>query len=488
MPIAGDAAGLLFGYTPAGSDRIQVAPGAARPTSPPAAAPARPIEALNVLIAAVLPPVDPPPPVLDLASFGWSGVLFGLTALVVSGFFATLRLALRQSHAPRILAAAPERRRERLAKLLDRADPLATSASVLSIIFRLLFFLQLLRMFSGEEQSWLDLTLTLVVAVPLHWLAIEGLPLVLAKRYGDGLLQSSLGAFSVLQWPFSFLSHGLEGLRSAFVRIVGMQDNSKVERQIVEGLRDVIAESEIDEDLDETERELIGNVMEFGDVDVAAVMTPRTEVVAVEVSASLLDAARALAASGHSRIPVFEQNLDTIVGTFSARDVIQVLAAGELAGSELRALVRPAYFVPETKPVSELLTEFRRTKNKIAIVLDEYGGTAGLVTIGDVLAEIVGEIPDESDLDEPHPFRRLSDGRTEIDATLHVSEVNEELGLQLPEAEDYETLAGFVLARLGRFPEQGEVFEHDGFEFQVTEASDRRVLKVCVQRLVERGA
>ena len=149
----------------------------------------------------------------------------------------------------------------------------------------------------------------------------------------------------------------------------------------------------------------------------------------------------------------------------------------------LHALLRPAYFVPETKLVSELLKEFRREKLKLAIVLDEYGGTAGMVTLGDVLGEIVGVIHDESDEEAPSQFKHLPGGVVEFDAGVHVSEVNKLIDLDLPETADFETLGGFVLAEFGRFPLRGESFTHGAAEFQVSEVTDRRVLKVRVRKL-----
>jgi CBS domain containing-hemolysin-like protein len=145
--------------------------------------------------------------------------------------------------------------------------------------------------------------------------------------------------------------------------------------------------------------------------------------------------------------------------------------------------MRPAVFVPETKLISELLAEFRRDKQKMAIVLDEYGGTAGLVTMGDILAEIVGEMGDEFDERVEDDVWRRDDGSADVVASLRISEVNEELELELPEEEDFETLAGFVLARLGHFPKPGEALVEDEVEFTVLEASDRRVLRVRVRRL-----
>jgi len=132
--------------------------------------------------------------------------------------------------------------------------------------------------------------------------------------------------------------------------------------------------------------------------------------------------------------------------------------------------------------MTELLAEFRAKKQKMAIVVDEYGGTAGIVTLANVIAELVGEVPDEDEDDGVSPIRKREDGSYEVEATLHVSEVNEELGLDLPEEADFETLGGFVLAELGRFPQPGDGFVHDAVAFEVLEASDRRVLKVLVRR------
>jgi CBS domain containing-hemolysin-like protein len=274
--------------------------------------------------------------------------------------------------------------------------------------------------------------------------------------------------------------HGLEAARGALMRIVGLRQNPSDARRIVEGLREVIEESDLSRELDATEREIISNVMEFRDVGVAAIMTPRTAVIGLEVGENIAEATRVLAESGHSRIPVFEGTLDTIIGVLTARDVVLAAAEQNVNGG-VRAWLRPAYFVPETKPISELLTEMRREKIKIAVVLDEYGGTAGIVTVGDILREIVGDIGDESDEPEVQPIRRLPDGSAEVDAGLHVSEVNKALGIEIPEGEDYETLAGYVLSEMGRFPKRGETFSALGSEYVIVDANDRRVLKVQIR-------
>jgi CBS domain containing-hemolysin-like protein len=209
-------------------------------------------------------------------------------------------------------------------------------------------------------------------------------------------------------------------------------------------------------------------------------MTPRTEILGVEVSEGLPGALRMAVEESLSRIPVYEGSIDTIVGYINARLVLKLLAEDELMSAELRDHLQPALFVPETQRVSTLLSEFREERQKMAIILDEYGGTSGLVTIGDVFAELVGELQDEfSDEEEPEEIRRIAPGISEVDGAARLDEVNEALELGLPEEEDYETMAGFVLSELGRIPRSGDKFKREGVRYEVLEASDRRV--ICVR-------
>jgi putative hemolysin len=433
-----------------------------------------PLPATAALASSPLPAVD------DLQALAWLAC-----ALVGAAFFATMRLALQHSLPERVLARTrSDARRSALRPLLERVGELASSARLLELLCDLVFASLLVGWLAGDAplEGW-TVVRALILSVPILLLATEALPAVVARGWGDSLLIAALRPFHVLQLPISAVVVVLEGARRALMRVFGLQESFGDTRKIVEGLREVIEDSELEGDLDETEREIIENVMEFRDVDAAAIMTPRTEIHGIEISSDLVAAASRTSESGHSRIPVYEGSLDTILGTISARDLVNVAASEGLRQSplELREILRPAYFVPETKPVSEILTEFRREKVKMAIVLDEYGGTAGLVTLGDVITEIVGDIHDEFDEDAPHSVQRLDDGSAEVDASLHVSDVNEELDLEIPDGEDFETLAGFVLSELGHFPKQGEVFQHDGVEYRVIEASDRRVLRVSIR-------
>jgi CBS domain containing-hemolysin-like protein len=432
---------------------------------------------------------DPGPLAFDWA-VGWEWALAALPFLAAASAFAMLRCALQYSSTARILARdLPAPRRARLEPLLKKADRLATSAGILEVTCELAFAALLVRAAAGDAPStWGSIAKALAFGVPAILLGTELLPTAVAPRLGDALLVNALSAFALLQAPLRWIVDALEAARRMLMRVAGLRQNPASARHIVEGLREVIEDAEISGDLDETEREIIGNVMEFRDVNVSAVMTPRTEVRGADIGDGMLAAARTLADSGHSRIPVFDGSLDTILGLVTARDMIQAAAEHGLEHSSLQSVLRPTHFVPETKRLSELLAEFRREKIKLAIVLDEYGGTAGLVTLGDIVREIVGNVPDEFAKDAPQPVRRLPNGTAEVDAGVRVSEVNAELAIDIPEDEGYETLAGFVLSELGHFPKRGERCVVDGVEYTVIEASERRVRKVSIRRLPHRAS
>ncbi|MCC7012288.1 MAG: HlyC/CorC family transporter [Planctomycetes bacterium] len=421
------------------------------------------------------------PPRFDLAS-----ALAAVCALALGSGAALIRRSLAQSTPERVLESTPdEARRQRLAPLLGKVDRLTTSAAVIETTFALVFGIGVVRAFGTDgvvdRRSIVE---GLLVCVPVLWFFTDALPRSLALHSGDAIVRDTLPAFRIVQSPIELFAWSFEAVRRGLLRLLGLHDDPESTRQIVAGLREVIEDSEITGRLDDAEKEIIGNVMEFRDVDTAAVMTPRTQVVAADVDEGLAAAARKLAESGHTRIPIYEGTLDAIIGTISARDIVQVAAAGRLEDTALRSIVHTAVFVPETKRVRELLAELRRAKAEMAIVLDEYGGTAGLVTVGDIVGEILGKIPDEYDEDAPSPVRRLPGGAAEVDAAMHVTEVNELFELDLPEQADFETLGGFVLAELGRFPARGEIFRRGGAEYAVLEADDRRVLKVRVRKLV----
>jgi CBS domain containing-hemolysin-like protein len=195
--------------------------------------------------------------------------------------------------------------------------------------------------------------------------------------------------------------------------------------------------------------------------------------------ASLDTIRQTVEATGHSRIPVFERTLDHIVGILYARDLLKYI--GEPPEKfDLRAAVRPALYVPDTKPLRDLLQDFRLQKVHIAIVLDEYGGTAGLVTIEDIIEELVGDISDEHERTEPALLKRLSDQSWDADARVYIDELNRTLGLTLPEDGGFDTLGGFITTTLGRIPTTGTTFEHAGVKYTILHAEPQKVNRVKI--------
>ncbi|MEA2687536.1 MAG: magnesium and cobalt exporter, family, partial [Candidatus Eremiobacteraeota bacterium] len=196
--------------------------------------------------------------------------------------------------------------------------------------------------------------------------------------------------------------------------------------------------------LEEQERELIHSIIEFGDTIVREVMTPRTDMVTVSVTSSPRRALDLVIAEGYSKLPVYEETVDNVIGVVHDRELLIALANGTIASTSLRSLMRPITLVPENKRISELLREMQRGKYSLAIVIDEYGGTAGLVTMEDLLEEIVGEIRDEHDEGEEEPIRRLSDEEWVVDAGTNIEDVNIALAIALPH-EEFETIGGYIV-------------------------------------------
>jgi len=227
------------------------------------------------------------------------------------------------------------------------------------------------------------------------------------------------------------------------------------------------------------EKEMIHSIFDLGETRVSQVMTPRLDITAVEADASIETLVEAVTSSGHSRLPVYDDDLDNIVGIVHAKDVLRSVVS-EGGRASIRSLMRPPYFIPETKRVSDLLAEFRTYRRQVAIVRDEYGTVTGIVTIEDLIEEIVGEIQDEYDVEEP-TVRQMEDGTSSVDARISIADFNERMGTALPE-EESDTLGGLVFSLLGHQPEQGEIATWDGLEFLVEATDGRRIQRVRVSK------
>ena len=234
--------------------------------------------------------------------------------------------------------------------------------------------------------------------------------------------------------------------------------------------------------IEEEEKEMIHSIFEFGDTIVKEVMVPRMDMVCVENTASAEDVLGIITKEGFSRIPVYEESIDNIIGIVYAKDLLMVDKSGkEKMTISVKTLMRPAYYIPETKKVNELLRELQKKRQHMAIVVDEYGGTAGLVTIEDLLEEIVGEIFDEYDLEEVL-IEEVDENNVRVDARVNLDKINEFLEMALPEEYEFETIGGFVYSLVGKIPMAGEKIEYDNLIFTVEKLVGRRISKILITK------
>jgi putative hemolysin len=232
-------------------------------------------------------------------------------------------------------------------------------------------------------------------------------------------------------------------------------------------------------EIEEEEQEMLYKVFDFADKEVSDVMVPRPEVVGISVEMAPEEALRAVLESPFTRYPVFRESLDDVVGILHVRDLVSALHDASIDEVELATIVRPAYIVPETKDLAALLAEFRRTNQHMAVVVDEYGATQGIVTLEDLLEEIVGEIEDEFDLPD-ESVERVDEKTVRIDGTFPIDDFNEQFGTEL-EHEDYHTVAGYVFDLLGRAAEPGDEVRTDGLCFKVLEVEGSRIQRLEVE-------
>jgi putative hemolysin len=329
----------------------------------------------------------------------------------------------------------------------------------------------------------------LLVFVAVFILVFEHvLPMLIMRRNPERVLE-------LLLPPFDYVARFLHPLTGTLVRLLveGRRDRERQSTQTAgaspgreeetgEAAHAYLEAGEEQGLIEGDERRLLQSIVDFGATLVREVMTPRPDIVAIAADATLHELRALFREQEYSRIPVYKENLDNILGIVFVKDLIQLTGApGETQA--LAGLVRPAAFVPETKRVPEMLKEFQRKQVQMAIVVDEYGGTAGLVTLEDLLEEIVGEIRDEYDV-ETEPVIEEGNGSYVFSAKVNIDQVRERLDVEI-EADGFETVGGYVLARAGRVPSVGETFELDGMIVEVLEAERRRIHRVRFRKAAQ---
>jgi len=302
-------------------------------------------------------------------------------------------------------------------------------------------------------------------------------PKSLALQHAERIALWTAGPLLFLSYATAPLIKIITSSSSLLVRPFGGQASFAPPILTEEELKMLVEAGEEEGVLEEEEKEMIHSIFEFTDTVARKVMVPRIDMKTVDVEGTVDELLAVIMKAGHSRVPVYEGTVDNIIGVVHAKDLLRALHENG-DGVTMRELMRPPYVIPENKKVDELLAEFKKSKIQMAIVVDEYGGTAGLVTIEDLLEEIVGEIMDEYDVEEPM-VEVVDENVSIVDARTPIDEINEQMGLTLPE-EEFDTIGGFVFGVLGRQPRQGEKIEYNGVALVVEKTDGRRIQKVKI--------
>jgi putative hemolysin len=329
-------------------------------------------------------------------------------------------------------------------------------------------------------KDWGIIIATVVLTVVLL-IFCEVTPKTIAAQYSERLSLLLHRPLQFISWLFTPFVVALSWLSAGFTRIVG---GTPVPQSIIsdEEIRTMIAVGREEGTVEEDEARLLHRVFDFGDRPVDEVMTPRLEVTALPQGATIADFLKLYTEKPLSRFPVYKDNLDNITGVLSIKDVLMARAKGSINNdSTIDDLVRPAYFAPESKHINDLFFEMRDNNYRMAVVIDEYGGTAGIVSLTRLVEEIVGEVGDELAGVE-RDYEIINEYTFQIDGSMRVEEANKEMELNLPEGEDYETVAGFILSLLGHIPRRNEQLRYKGLKIVITEMKGQKIEKVLLIR------
>ena len=415
-------------------------------------------------------------------------IWIALLASFVSCYFSAVNVALKAFSRSRLGEMLEGTGREdAIDRLTDRLPQLLLLTGALRSLLNFFVLLALVYHFEQWQTGWerwatflaafgsaAALVSIFSVAIPGSW----------GQHRPEHLVALSMRLLDLLLVPFYPLVALLYLFDPIVRRVSGAEAESESNDKVSEDIMSIVEEHESEGAVDPAQRQMFEAVIEFTSTTAGEIMTPRTDVKGVDIDSTLEQIKQAIFEHGHSRMPVYEESLDNILGLLYAKDMLQFLGNAADQIVDLRAVLREALMVPESKSVAELLAEFKARKVHIAIVLDEYGGTAGLVTIEDIIEEIVGEIEDEYESGDQEPqMLRLDANTIEADARAEIDDINDAFDLGLPEDEDYETIGGFVFSTLGHIPDQGESFDYENIRVTVTAAERTRVIKVKLEVL-----
>jgi magnesium and cobalt exporter, CNNM family len=404
-------------------------------------------------------------------------VLVGLL-VILGSVLAIAEASLTRMTRVRALALMEEGRRN--AATLERIE--ADPPRYLNSVYLMVMFAQngsavLVAIIAESTFGSIGITLLSIGFTLLYFVFVEAMSKTFGVLHSDRMALALAPVVYLLGRLLSLPTRGLIGLSNWLLPGTGLKQGPFVSEEEIRSMAEVGHE---EGSIEEGEKELIHSIFEFGDTIAREVMVPRPDIVAIDAGESLREVQALVLQHGYSRIPVFRGDLDDVAGIVHAKDVLKALHQGKV-DMTLEEIVRDANFVPESKKVSELLKEMQQGKFHIALVYDEYGSTSGLITLEDLIEELVGEIVDEYDSEEPG-MEPIGDGRYRVSGKLPIDEVNEVLEVELPD-EEWDTVGGLLLDLFGRIPEVGEERPFQGLVFKAEEIKGRRIAKVLITRV-----
>jgi len=432
---------------------------------------------------------------MTVSHWAWLGL--SLSALSAGTILSILVQSLRDLSRPAlediIAIRGNKHAAARISKILNDVEGHAAATALPRTAFNIIVAVGVVFWIASARTDGLpqllDASLGVAVASVVLWLFTSVLPSSIARHAGELTVYSWSSLLRVLHVVGRPL-RGIAALLDEAIRRLSGKAYQTEAQELQEEILSVVDEAREEGQFDDSERDMIEAVVKFREKTVGQVMTPRTEIAAMEAGSSLSQVTASIRKIGHSRIPIFAGSVDHIIGVFYVKDLMRWLAGEASRGGrtfDLANLVRPAYFVPQTKTVRELLAELLAKRVHIAMVADEYGGTAGLVTIEDIIEEVFGDIQDEYEVPESESAEVKLNviGRSaEIDARTYITAANDAidpLNVKIPESEDYDTVGGFVTVTLGRIPAAGESFAADRLKVTVLSAEATRVTRVRIE-------
>jgi putative hemolysin len=416
-----------------------------------------------------------------ITGYDWALIVSLIVALIIAGASAAAETALTSVSRIRIrnLAEEGDRRAQRILRALERPDQFLSTILVVSNLAVITASTLATIIAVDIDFSFAEVISTILLSL-IVLIFCEITPKTWAVQSPERAARVLIGPLELVSAVLRPIVIGLTAFTSGMLRLLGVETPRRGPFMTEEEFRLMVEVGEEEGVLEEEERAMIHNVFDLADTSVREVMVPRIDMLTVEADDKISSAMQLITQGGFSRIPVFDDTINDIIGVLYAKDLLRVIAGGQRPEKIRQLPLRSAYFVPETKRLDDLLHEMQRQRVHMAIVVDEYGAVAGLVTIEDLVEEIIGDIKDEYDKEE-QIFERVSENEFLVDAKISVDELNELIDAELP-AEDYDTLGGFVYTQLDKIPSVGDVVTYDDLTITVLASKGRRVTKVKIVR------